>query len=112
MNRDRQERVKELGRIAFRLARFEDIRGYIECKTQRLRIREYRNDLFEITLLEAANREPSDLEISELKIEHARRRVLEIRWSAAGYFKTVHFEPGSWEDDLRGLPDNEPIPFE
>jgi hypothetical protein len=93
----KRERVKAIGRTVFRLARAAPIEGFIEPQGQRLRLRTFDRSYLSITLYEAANREPSEDDVSRLSVSYAGRKTLDIRWSASGIFRTVKFEPGDWE---------------
>jgi hypothetical protein len=96
----RREQVKAIGRAAFRLACAAPMEGYIVVEGQRLRLRTFDRDYLSITLYEAANREPTEHDLSRLRITYKDRKVMEISWSAAGAFRTLRFEPGDWIEDL------------
>ena len=110
---DREVRLqdaKEIGRIAYRLARDAKIEGYIEIDHGRFLVREWHRDFLSIKLYDAANIAPRDEDLSELRVLYAGAKVFEIRWDEIGLFKVVAFKPGNWERTLRAWP--APVPFD
>jgi hypothetical protein len=103
----RLQRAKAIGRAAYRLVRDAPIGGYIEIESGRKLARDYRRGSLAIELYAAAGQQPCDGEFSQLRIRCAGRKVFVIRWSVAGAFKIVAFEPGDWQRDLQ-VPDSDP----
>lgn len=97
----RLQGAKAIGRIAYRLARDTKIGGFIDIEGERKLIRDFDRVNLSIELYEAAGRPLCDTDFSQLRIRHTGRKVFDIRWSAAGSFKIVTFEPGDWERILR-----------
>lgn len=106
----RQERAKALGRIAYRLARADDVCGVIEIDGEKKHIREAEESGLKITLLEPFRSGALENEFSRLEVRDHGRKVLELRWSEAGNFTMAAFEEGEWEVILDDQP--APIPFE
>jgi len=105
----RRTRAKELGRVAYRLARAEDVSGVIAVEDEEKHVREFQEGglTAELLIPFRANARPE--EFSRLQVRHCGRKVLELRWSKAGDFSLVHFEPGDWEGVLESEPP--PMPF-
>jgi hypothetical protein len=97
----RLDRVKAIGRVAYRLVSAEKIEGFLDLQDGRKLHREFNRDGLFIELYEAANRVPHWSDFSQLRIRHAGRRALVIRWNAGSLFKVVHYDPGDWEHTLR-----------
>jgi hypothetical protein len=100
----RLQRAKAAGRIAYRLARDATIGGFIEIEGERKFTRDFRRGPMSIELYEAAGRPICDTDFSQLRVHFAGRKVFVIRWSVAGNFKIVLFEPGDWERTLCAWP--------
>lgn len=83
-----------------RLARAAKIEGFIEIDGERHRVRKFERGRLSITLYEAANREPSDQDFSQLRATYDGKKTLEIQWNDAGSFKVVKIEAGEWEKAL------------
>ena len=96
----RLQRARSIGRIAYRLVRALGTEGFIETDCGPV----------SITLFEAAHREPSDHGVSQLRIHHAGKLVMEICWDAAGAFTLATFEEGvEWIGSLRGHIESFPL---
>ena len=95
------EEAKAIGRAAYRLVRQAKIEGYIEVDDGRKLIREWERGYLSIKLHAAASVIPDPEEFSQLRVHHAGRKVLDIRWNEAGVFKVVVLERGEWEQSLK-----------
>lgn len=100
----RLERVKAIGRVAYRLGSAEKIDCFIELEGERKLVRELSRGRVSIDLFAAAGLSPRTAGLSELRVRHAGRRAFQIRWDLDGRFKVVHYEPGDRERTLRVWP--------
>ncbi|MGY3233369.1 hypothetical protein ACVMAJ_000259 [Bradyrhizobium sp. USDA 4448] len=100
---DRQARLtraKELGRLAFDALRFEELGGIITLEDEQKQFREFSQRGLSGSLLTPFR--PRRLnEFSRIQIRHLGHKVLDLRWSKAGDFRMVTFEPGDWEELLQ-----------
>ena len=93
----RLQRVKKLGRRAYRVLQDGDILGNITIKGELKRVRTF-DDGFLFGELTAAHRSSTDpADFSQLQIRADGRKVLDIRWDGSRHFRVLHFEPGDWE---------------
>ncbi|WFU44104.1 hypothetical protein QA640_17625 [Bradyrhizobium sp. CB82] len=102
---DRQARLtraKQLGRLAYDVLRFEDLVGIIEIEGEDKYLREFAHQGLSGSLLTPRSPMRPD-EFSRIQIRHLGRKVLELRWSKAGDFRLVTYEPGEWEELLDQL---------
>jgi len=100
----RRERAKAIGRAAYSLARTAKIEGFIEIDGHRHRLRTFSIGSLSITLYEAANPDPCDSDLSELRIHFAGKKVFQIEWSKDGSFRVRLFEVrDEWIAALRTL---------
>ena len=109
---DRQKRlqtVKALGRIAYRILINSDLVGVLTVGGEDKYLRNSQDGSLALELLtpHAASADPT--EFSQIEIRANGRMVFDIRWNSTGFFKTVLYDPGEWEQELRDWP--EPIPF-
>jgi hypothetical protein len=114
MNRQEREarlqRVKALGRIAYRNVKHcGEIGGVITLDGDQKHFREFEEDGLRIELVEPFRAAALSVEWSSLLIRYLNSKVLEIRWDKGGTFKVVRYEPGTWERILFDWP--EPIPL-
>jgi hypothetical protein len=106
----RIERVKALGRVAYRHLRQADIAGVITVEGEEKYLRQRDEGSLCIDLLEPHPRSTDPTDFSELELRAHGRKVLVIRWDSTGFFKAVTYEPGPWERELLDWPD--PVPFD
>jgi hypothetical protein len=105
----RIERVKFLGRIAYRLLKDAEIVGVVTLggeDKRMLRLEEYG---IWAELLMPFRPWALPTEHFRIEIRFDGRRVFDIRWDRAGMFRCATYEPGEWERILIDWP--EPIPF-
>lgn len=96
----RLKRAKELGRMAYDILRFEDVCGVIEIAGEEKHLREFEQREISGSLVTPFRPNARPDEFSRIQVRHLGRRVLELRWSKAGEFKAVLYEPGEWEELL------------
>lgn len=100
---DRQARLmraKELGRLAFDALRFEELVGIMTIEDEQKQFREFAQRGLSGSLLTPFRPQRLD-EFSRIQVRHLGRKVLDLRWSKAGDFRLVTFEPGDWEELLQ-----------
>ncbi|RXG92289.1 hypothetical protein [Bradyrhizobium vignae] len=93
------KRAKEVGRLAFDMLRFEELVGNMTVKGEQKQFREFSHRGLSGSLLTPFRPTRLD-EFSRIQIRHLGHKVLDIRWSKAGDFRLVTFEPGDWEELL------------
>lgn len=106
----RLQRVKALGRIAYRIiSESSDIEGVVTWDGEEKHLRNFDEDGIHIELVQPFRAAALPTEYSSPIVRHQNSKILEIRWDKAGQFKVVRYEPGDWERALRDYP--APIPF-
>lgn len=106
---DRIDHIKSLGRIAYRHLRQAPITGVITIDGDK-HLREIEEGSLAVRLLEPFRPWAMSTETSRIEIRCDGRKVLDIYWDRAGYFRCATYEAGAWERELIGWP--EPIPFD
>lgn len=96
----RIERLKALGRAAYRLARAGEIVGNIEVKGEEKRLMKFRRGFIFVELWEPWRSGAFDTEFPRLRVSCAGEKVLELRWDRADMFNVVLFKPGEWEERI------------
>ncbi|TQF28857.1 hypothetical protein UNPA324_03740 [Bradyrhizobium sp. UNPA324] len=96
------KRGKELGRLAYDMLRFEDLIGNITVEGEQKQLREFARSGLSGSLLTPFRPTRLD-EFSRIEIRYLGRKVLDIRWSKAGDFQLIVYEPGEWEELLDRL---------
>ncbi len=101
----RLKRAKELGRLAYDLLRFEGLVGIIEIEGEDKYLREFdHRGRFGLSGSYVAPSRPGrPYEFSRIQVRHLSRKVLELRWTKAGDFQLIAYEPGEWEELLDQL---------
>jgi hypothetical protein len=101
--------IKALGRIAYRILNNADLVGVltVDDEDKYLRTLEDGSLSFELLMPHGASALPT--EFSQIEIRVDGRKVFDIRWDRTGFFKTILYEQGEWEQELLDWP--EPIPF-
>lgn len=101
----RLNRAKELGRLAYNVLRFEGLVGIIEIEGEDKYLREFdhRRRFGLSGSYVAPSRPERTHEFSRIQVRHLGRKVLDLRWSKAGDFQLVAYEPGDWEEQLDQL---------
>ncbi|SFO26057.1 hypothetical protein SAMN05216330_102446 [Bradyrhizobium sp. Ghvi] len=98
----RLKRAKELGRLAFDVLRFEELVGNMTVEGEQKQFREFAERGLSGSLLTPFRPMRLD-EFSRIQIRHLGHKVLNIRWSKAGDFQLLTYEPGEWEELLDQL---------
>lgn len=101
----RREHAKQIGRIAYRLARASKIEGVNDIEGEDKHWRQYRRGFISIDLDEPFRASASETEFSRLRVSYAGVNVFEIRWDKTASFKVVKFQPGEWEGTLLAMSD-------
>ncbi|KJC47326.1 hypothetical protein UB31_18910 [Bradyrhizobium sp. LTSP849] len=99
--RERVERAKHLGRLAFRLARAGTIVGNLEIDGEKKRLTEFQRGPIFIELWEPWRPDAFETEFSRLRVTYAGEKVLELRWDDADAFTLVLLKPGDWQGRVR-----------
>jgi hypothetical protein len=94
---DRQERIKALGRIAYRHLNDAEVFGIIEISGEEKHVRILEEGGLPAELIAPFRAWALPTEYSQIEIRFDGRKVLDIRWDCAGSFKAVHFEHGDWK---------------
>lgn len=98
----RLKRAKELGRLAYGMLRFEDLVGIIAVEGEDKYLREFDRRGLSCSYV-TPSKSGRPYEFSRIQVRHLGRKVLELRWSKAGEFQLVAYEPGEWEELLDQL---------
>ncbi|MBW5434548.1 hypothetical protein FXB41_07080 [Bradyrhizobium canariense] len=99
----RLKRAKELGRLAYDMLRFEDdLVGTIAIEGDDKYLREFEGRGLSGSYV-TPSRPGRPYEFSRIQVRHLGRKVLELRWSNAGDFNLVVYEPGDWGELLERL---------
>jgi hypothetical protein len=85
----RSERARELGRIAYRLAKDGDLVGVVTREGREKYIRKRDEGWLSVELVTPHPRSTNPTDFSELEVRASGRKVLEIRWDNTGSFKVV-----------------------
>jgi hypothetical protein len=109
---DRQQRlltVKSLGRIAYSILKCSELVGVLTVDDENKYLRTSQDGSLSLELLSPHGVSAHPTEFFQIEIRASGRKVFDIRWDRRGFFKTLLYEPGEWEQELRDWP--EPIPF-
>jgi hypothetical protein len=93
----------------YRLLRWEDACGVLVIDGEEKHLREFKGDGISTELIQPFRANAGDAEFSRIQVRHYGRKVLEDRWTKAGDFTTVTFEPGEWDRILDEQPPDIPM---
>ncbi|MFK4726318.1 hypothetical protein ABIE89_007418 [Bradyrhizobium niftali] len=82
--------------MAYDVLRFEPVCGVIEIESEDKHLREFDRRGLSGSYV-TPSRPGRPYEFSRIQVRHLGRKVLELRWSKAGDFQLIAYEPGDWE---------------
>ncbi|MCK1595564.1 hypothetical protein [Bradyrhizobium sp. 164] len=84
------------------MLRFEDLVGIIAVEGEDKYLREFEHRGLSGSYV-TPSRSGRPYEFSRIQVRHLGHKVLELRWTKAGDFQMVAYEPGEWEELLERL---------